>query len=116
MGRVVGLSWRIIAFAVALVVSMWSSTTTPSAHASVTRYDGSIIARVDVHDLSLLAEPETVYRTSGTKYRRILNQAVFEKVYIYENEDSDQVLKVPFAELYEAQERLSRHRRSWSAT
>ena len=56
--------------------------------------------------LELLRDPEEMYRQSGEKYRRILNQAIFERLYVDDNEVTDHVLREPFAELHEAQERL----------
>jgi site-specific DNA recombinase len=57
--------------------------------------------------LELLRDPEEMYRQSGEKYRRILNQAIFERLYVDDNEVTDHVLREPFAELHEAQERLT---------
>ena len=57
--------------------------------------------------LELLNDPEDLYRQSGPKFRRILNQAIFEKLYIDDNEVTDHVLREPFAELHEAQIRIT---------
>ena len=56
--------------------------------------------------LELLRKPEELYRQSGEKNRRLLNQAIFEKLYVDDNEVTDHVLREPFAELHEAQARL----------
>jgi site-specific DNA recombinase len=56
--------------------------------------------------LELLRDPEEMYRQSGEKYRRILNQAIFERLYVDDNAVTDHVLREPFAELHEAQARL----------
>jgi site-specific DNA recombinase len=53
--------------------------------------------------LDLLKKPEELYRRSGPKYRRLLNQAIFEKLYIVEHEVTDDARRQPFAELHEAE-------------
>ncbi len=53
--------------------------------------------------LALLKNPEEFYRQSGPKFRRILNQAIFEKLYVFEDEVTEHVLREPFAEMHEAE-------------
>jgi site-specific DNA recombinase len=57
--------------------------------------------------LDLLNDPRELYRRSGPKYRRLLNQAVFKRLYIDHNEVTDHCLNEPFAELHEAQTRMT---------
>jgi hypothetical protein len=56
--------------------------------------------------LNLLKNPEELYWQSGPKARRSLNQAIFEKLYVFEDEVTGHVLRRPFAELHGAQEVL----------
>jgi site-specific DNA recombinase len=58
--------------------------------------------------LDILDKPSELYRSSGPKHRRLINQAVFEKVYVYENGVTDHVLREPFAELIDAQQQVGR--------
>ena len=53
--------------------------------------------------LDLLNDPEELYRRSAPKYRRLLNQAIFVKLYVDDNEVTDGVMREPFAELHAAQ-------------
>jgi len=53
--------------------------------------------------LKLLDNPLELYRQSGPKFRRTLNQAIFDKLYVYQDEVTDHVLREPFADLIEAQ-------------
>ena len=67
--------------------------------------------------LRLLDDPETLYRESGPNFRRTLNQAIFEKLYIDQGGVTDTVMREPFAELkaaeiaYAADPNLGRRRR-----
>ena len=53
--------------------------------------------------LDLLNDPEEMYRRSAPKYRRLLNQAIFVKLYVDDNEVTDHVMREPFAEIHAAQ-------------
>jgi site-specific DNA recombinase len=53
--------------------------------------------------LDLLNDPEELYRRSTPKYRRLLNQAIFVKVYVDDNEVTDHVMREPFAQMHTAQ-------------
>src|SRR5262249_7179860 len=57
--------------------------------------------------LDVLDNPQELYRSSGAKQRRLINQAIFEKVYIYENGATGHVLREPFAELIDVQHRVT---------
>jgi site-specific DNA recombinase len=47
----------------------------------------------------LLRDPQELYRQCGPEQRKMLNQAVFEKFYIVQEDVTDAVLKPPFDEL-----------------
>ncbi len=49
-----------------------------------------------------------MYRRSSEKFRRLLNQALFDKPVIIEDEVVDHELREPFADLVEAQIRIGR--------
>ena len=53
--------------------------------------------------LDLLNDPEELYRRSAPKNRRLLNQAIFVKLYVDDNEVTDHVMREPFAEMHAAQ-------------
>ncbi len=57
--------------------------------------------------MELLKQPDELYRQSGPRYRRLLNQAIFDKLYIDQRDVTDDVLREPFQELLEAQARIS---------
>ncbi len=57
--------------------------------------------------LNLLNDAEELYRQSGAKFRRLLNQAIFVRLYIDDNEVTDCVLREPFAELREAEIKIA---------
>jgi site-specific DNA recombinase len=52
--------------------------------------------------LDLLTEPGELYRRAGAQERRLLNQAIFEKLYVDASEVSGADSAVPFAELVKA--------------
>jgi site-specific DNA recombinase len=56
--------------------------------------------------LRLLDRPQELYRRAGPKERRLLNQAIFSKLYIDDEDVTASVLAEPFAELVEAQDRV----------
>ncbi len=60
--------------------------------------------------LDLLHEPEELYRLSSDKGRRLLNQAIFERLHIDESEVTDHRMTQPFAELHSVQQQLSEPR------
>ena len=49
--------------------------------------------------LTLVEDPETLYRESGPKFRRVLNQTMFDKLYIDDGEVSGAVMREPFGTL-----------------
>ena len=53
--------------------------------------------------LSLLDDPQEMYRQAGESQRRLLNQALFEKLYVDEGEVVGEVLAEPFSELVQVQ-------------
>jgi site-specific DNA recombinase len=61
--------------------------------------------------LELLENPEEIYRRCDDQQRRMLNQALFETLYIHEEVDGElrvtSQLKEPFAVLHEVQEQLA---------
>ncbi len=52
--------------------------------------------------LDLLQDPSELYRRAGPQERRLLNQAIFEKLYFDASEISDADFAVPFGDLMEA--------------
>jgi hypothetical protein len=50
-----------------------------------------------------------LYRQCGPKERRLLNQAIFEKLYLDAHDVVDGILAEPFAELLGAQRHVERH-------
>ena len=61
--------------------------------------------------LTLLDNPYHLYRRSSEKFRRLINQALFDKLFIIEDEVVDHEFREPFAELVEAQIRIGQTER-----
>jgi site-specific DNA recombinase len=49
--------------------------------------------------LDLLVNPETLYRSAGPSERAMLNQAIFERLYVFQDQITDQEFRPPFADL-----------------
>ena len=68
--------------------------------------------------LLLLERPQDLYAQMGPEQRRLLNQAIFEKLYVSEEDDGVKVtgtFNAPFGELLDAREHIGRKRRTASA-
>jgi len=57
--------------------------------------------------LTLMEDPAELYCQAGPNERRLLNQAIFERMYVDTDDTIEGVLAEPFAELHEAERRLS---------
>jgi site-specific DNA recombinase len=66
--------------------------------------------------LNLLADPQDLYRQCGPNQRRLLNQAIFEKLYIFDDEVVGHLLREPFDELIPARDTLRRWAAAQGAT
>jgi hypothetical protein len=55
--------------------------------------------------LTLLADPQELYRRCDDRQRRLLNQALFQAFYIEDDQVSESDLKEPFAQLHALQQR-----------
>jgi hypothetical protein len=71
--------------------------------------------------LLLLSTPQVVYRRMSPEQRRLLNAAIFEKLYVGEDEQvtvTGAQFNTPFGDLIEARDELAliRHRRQASRT
>lgn len=62
-------------------------------------------ARLIEASLSLLQDPQSLYRRCNDQQRRLLNQAIFHKIYIDNDQITDRSLREPFRQLHEAQHR-----------
>jgi site-specific DNA recombinase len=58
--------------------------------------------------LKLLDEPGGLYRSLAPDQRRLMNLAIFEKLYVFAGTAADAVLRQPFADLLGAQEAVNR--------
>jgi hypothetical protein len=54
--------------------------------------------------LVLLSNPQEIYRSMGPEQRQLLNQAIFEKLYVYEDKVTDVVFNPPFDDLMRVRE------------
>ncbi|HEX3783108.1 MAG TPA: recombinase family protein [Pseudonocardiaceae bacterium] len=68
----------------------------------------SVSAQLIETCLTLLADPQELYRRCDDHQRRLLNQALFHAFYIEDDEISDSDLKEPFAQLHDLQRRRAR--------
>jgi DNA invertase Pin-like site-specific DNA recombinase len=59
--------------------------------------------------LQLLENPQDLYRECGPKERRLLNQAIFVKLYVDAHDVTEGVMAEPFAELLAAQDYIEVH-------
>jgi site-specific DNA recombinase len=66
-------------------------------------------ARLIESALALLASAQDVYRSMGPDQRRLMNQAVFEKLYLWEEGVSEAEFKPPFDELLLVRDQVSEH-------
>jgi site-specific DNA recombinase len=64
----------------------------------------AIGAAVIENALVLLDDPQTFYQRMAPEQRRLLNQAIFEKLYVYEDRITGATFKAPFNELLEARD------------
>jgi site-specific DNA recombinase len=58
--------------------------------------------------LKLLHDPQGLYEQMAPGQRRLMNQAIYAKLYVYEDTGIDAVLNPPFDELLEAKQALTR--------
>ena len=58
--------------------------------------------------LKLLHDPQGLYEQMAPEQRRLMNQAIYAKLYVYEDAGIDAVLNPPFDELLEAKQALTR--------
>ena len=58
--------------------------------------------------LKLLHDPQGLYEQMAPEQRRLMNQAIYAKLYVYEDAGIDAVLNPPFDELLEAKQALAR--------
>ncbi len=71
--------------------------------------NGLAVGAAVIHGaLDLLDNPEELYRRCGPKQRQLLNQAIFEKIYVFEDEVVGQVFHEPFDELIPALDMVGR--------
>ena len=64
--------------------------------------------------LDLLTDPEAAYRTGGPSERQMLNAALFEKLYVYEDQITDQTYRPPFDELVHARQAVAQAKKKGS--
>jgi site-specific DNA recombinase len=62
--------------------------------------------------LKLLHDPQGLYEQMAPEERRLMNQAVYAKLYVYEDTEIEAILNPPFDELLEAKQALTRPNRS----
>ena len=58
--------------------------------------------------LRLLHDPQALYEQMAPQQRRLMNQAIYAKLYVYEDTGIEAVLNPPFDELLEAKQALTR--------
>ena len=58
--------------------------------------------------LDLLANPQELYRRSGAEQRRLLNQAIFDRLYVFDEEITEATYHTPFDELLAARDAANR--------